>query len=103
MDQLRLGDVGTELVVELTNPAGEVVDLAGFTVGFHFKKPNKTTAVVSGSLYTDGTDGKVSYVTQAGDIDRVGVWRYQVRVTKAGTALTSDEGLFEVTPVLVEV
>ncbi len=100
MDSMYQGDAGTELRVTLLGPSGSQ-DLSGATlVEFIFLKPSGARLRVTASLYTDGKDGTVSYLTSAGDLDQLGLWRYQVRVTIGTRRVHSEEGHFKVEEVL---
>ncbi len=85
-DEIHKGDIGT--IIELTIKDGTIiVDISGATTKqIFFRKPDETTVLTkTGTLTTDGTDGKVRYTTISGDLDEVGVWQVQAHViTPAG-------------------
>ncbi len=57
---------------------GVAVNLASVTAkDLYFKKPNGTVLQKPASFVTNGADGKLQYVTQAGDLDRAGTWKVQ--------------------------
>lgn len=98
MYEMRKNDVGVELLVTLKDPQGDAVDVsAASAIVFKFLKPDSTVLSATGSLSGTGADGKVRYVTQSGDVDQSGIWRYQVWVTLSGGVLHSDIGSFKVT------
>lgn len=72
---VQAGATGVALVVLVTRQSdGEPFDLSGATaltirIGF----PDGTSIDHAAQLLTDGTDGKMFYVAQAGDLDEVGV------------------------------
>jgi len=87
---MNVNDVGT--ILELTvKENGAVVDLSSQTaLSIFLKKPSGTTASKTGTLTTDGTDGKFRYTTLTGDIDETGTWTLQGKVViSAGTFYTS--------------
>lgn len=67
---------------------------------FVFVKPTGTELVATGpsiTVVTDGLDGRLRYVSQAGDLNEQGEYRLQVEVTFLdGTVLKSDIGTFTV-------
>jgi hypothetical protein len=79
MANLHVGDYGTHFIATVKDPAGIVIDVSESTnITFTYKKHDKTTIEKTGTFNTDGKDGKVLYVTQAGDIDQAGTWNVQV-------------------------
>jgi hypothetical protein len=76
-----LGDYGTEFIGTIKNPRGEVVSVgAASVIEYEFRRPAGTAFLRTGSLYTDGSDGKDIYTTVNGEIDSVGYWTWQVRI-----------------------
>lgn len=97
MDTVRELDIGVELLVTLKDPDGAVEDVSDASViRFRFRKPDGTEISRTGSLKTDGTDGKVSYTSVENDFDQVGLWRYQVYVEAGSTKRTSTQTSFRV-------
>lgn len=102
MDEIRKSDVGVKFLVTLQNPQGTAEDVsAASLIRFHFVKPDRTVLSVTGAFEGTGADGKVQYTTVSGDIDQLGLWRYQVYITLSGGVLHSDVGMFRVTEILV--
>lgn len=109
-----LYDDGTKFVLEIVDcqlvggvPTESVVDISTATgMWVIFRRPDYTYLKVSASLYTDGTDGKIVYTTtgdpnnQTGDLDQLGDWEVQGRVTLPGGTWSSDTGTFEVIELL---
>lgn len=95
--EVREYDVGIELLVTLTSN-NEVFDVSTATsILFRFRKPSGTEVSKTGILKTDGTDGKVRYVSVANDFNEIGTWRYQVYVELAdGSKRTSEMSKFKV-------
>lgn len=98
-ETLRVGDVGTEIIVTITDD-DEVVDVSTATIVFIFRKPNCDVVEKTGTKTTDGTDGKVQYTTESGFLDARGEWRFQVRITIGSDVWTSTQGGFTVEPTL---
>lgn len=89
---LQVGDVGYPLVVTYTELNGDEKDLSDVTeILFFIKHP--TTGVVlevEGEFDSDGVDGKVKYLTEAGDISAEGLHQIQAKVTAPSFVLHSD-------------
>lgn len=78
--EIRVDDIGTTFRVTIKNKStGEIQDISdATTLDFIFTKANKEIVTKDGTLVTDGSDGKVEYVTLEGDLDVAGTWRLQV-------------------------
>jgi hypothetical protein len=75
------------VVVELTvQQKGTVVDIssASATKQIIFKKPDASTITKNATFTTSGSDGKLQYITIAGDLDQVGDWQAQAYVIMSG-------------------
>ena len=72
--ELHLGDVGTIIRVTVMED-GEVVPIDSATVKkIKFTKPSGTIVLKDAEFTTDGTDGKLQYITLANDLDELEVW-----------------------------
>jgi hypothetical protein len=98
MNIVYLGDIGTKFRCTIKDQDGDVVPLVGLTTKIiTFIRPDTTTFNVNASFETDGTDGKVYYVTAANDINRLGIWRFRGVVTYGnGQTFKSDIHTFKV-------
>lgn len=94
--QIRKGDVGTDF--ELTILAdGEVVPLGpATTLSVIFDKPDGTNVTKTGTLVTDGSDGKLHYVFEEGFLDQAGDWRFQALVVLPTGSWRSEIQTFKV-------
>lgn len=70
--------VDTTFEVTVTNEAGTVVSLAtAAPIQIVFRDPSGTETIVTASLTTDGTDGKMKYKDLTGALtNAVGLWKY---------------------------
>lgn len=94
-------DIGTVFEITLLDTDQAIFDLtSASTMEIRFKKPDPTAAtVVKTAVWTtDGTDGKMQYVTVANDLDMVGDWHLQGYVVTAQWTGFSSIGQFEVQP-----
>ncbi len=97
MNKLQLNDVGTKFVLTIheestADPCTLVaVDISSATaMTLEFAKPDGTTFSRTAVLDSTGTDGKLKYVTIAGDINAAGKWRVQAAATIGGWVGRSD-------------
>jgi len=95
-EEIHKNDVGT--VFELTVKDGSsTVNLSSATKKqIIFSKPDATTSTKTASFKTDGTDGILSYVTVAGDLDQSGDWQVQAYVEITSGKWHSDVATFTV-------
>ncbi|MFQ3578869.1 MAG: hypothetical protein SNJ71_01850 [Bacteroidales bacterium] len=78
--QLSVGDYGTKIVLTILDQNKNPV-IINDPVRIDFKRPNHTTFSRNAQILNDGTDGKVFYITQPGDIDMPGEWILQACIT----------------------
>lgn len=85
-DEVHVADIGTIYELEFKE-GGSVVNLSTFTTKEIFwLKPDGTTKVTNTAVFTtDGTDGKIRYVsTASSEINQAGTWKMQGHVFKTG-------------------
>ncbi len=97
VDEIHIHDIGTELVSTIKD-GNAIVDISGATTKqIILGKPDGTSLIKSGVFTTDGTDGKLEYITVSGDINVIGWWKIQAYiVTSTGGEFRSDIENFEV-------
>lgn len=88
--EIHEGDIGTKLLITVTDD-GSIVDISSASsLSIYIKKPSGTILTRTGVLETDGTDGKMYYITVAGDLDAAGNYKIQGKVVlPAGSYYTS--------------
>jgi len=88
--EIHVGDIGTQLIVTIKDD-GVVVDISSASLlQFILKKPDGQSYTKSGTLYTNGTDGKMYFVSISGDFNAPGNYKLQGKVVLAtGTYYTS--------------
>lgn len=97
-NEVHVGDIGTIFRVTVLD-ANSAIDISGATTRqLIFQKPDGSTLTRSGSLTTDGTDGKLEYASVSGDLDMAGRWSLQVYLVLATWEGKSDIGSFIVYP-----
>lgn len=98
--EIHVNDIGTNFVIELLDGVG-IVDVSTATAMYIiFTKPATATipfeVVQQTAVFdTDGTDGKIKYITIANDLDTAGTWKIQgVIHMPSGSEHSSDIGEF---------
>lgn len=96
IEEIHNGDIGT--IFEVTVYDGNsVVDVSGaLTLQLIFGKPSGNTMTKNATLVTDGTDGKIQYITVNGDIDEDGYWTLQAYIRLAAGNWRSNIADFRV-------
>ena len=78
---IHVNDIGTSLEVVMQDSEGNAVDLSGFTtLGICIQKPDSTILTKVAQFKTDGTDGIIYVLSEAGDLDIIGGYRIQAIV-----------------------
>ncbi len=99
-EEVHYNDIGTLFLVtvnDCVSGTAAVLDVSGAsTIELIFKSPSGASTTQSATLYTDGTDGKITYTTVDGDLNEVGTWRIQAKVVVGGGTFRSDVGTFKV-------
>ena len=95
-NEIHKGDIGTQFTVTVQDGT-TVVDIStASTKQLIFKKPGGTILTKSTSFVTDGTDGKMQYVSVDGDLSDDGVWKMQGKVIIGGNSFSTDITSFKV-------
>ncbi len=96
MDDIHLNDVGTQFVVTVQED-GNVVDISGATTKqMKFKKPDGSIETRTASFQTDGVDGVLTYTTQAGDMNVIGLWELQCYIVVGPQSWHTSTTMFRV-------
>ncbi|NDD83226.1 hypothetical protein EBZ38_02965 [bacterium] len=94
--EIHVNDVGTRFLATIKDN-GEIVNISNASIlSMIFKKPSDNVFYRSGTLYTNGADGKVYYDTIAGDLDEPGLYKLQGRVSLPSGTYYTDIYSFEV-------
>ena len=79
--------VAMELTVVQDNVAQ---DVSAFTAVYYvFRDPSGVVTTKTAAFKTDGTDGVCTYTLADGDIDSIGQWRVQVKLTTASASIST--------------
>jgi hypothetical protein len=94
--QIHVGDIGTQLIVAVFDD-NEIVDISeALSLNIILQKPDGEKNTKSATLYTDGTDGKMVYISTLGDFDEAGNFKIQGKVTLTGGVYYTSVGTFKV-------
>lgn len=102
--EIHVGDIGTVFELTIKDEENDIVDISSqSSMEIVFQKPNHTIVTKNAELVNTGTDGKVQYVTVAGDLDIAGVspkphWALQAVVVLPAGIWNSDIRKFDVHP-----
>lgn len=82
---LRVGAIGVDLIVPLTDSSGNPIDLSTATeMTLYLQQPNASSSVAKvAQRLGSGTEGRLIYTTVAGDLPVAGDWKIQARVKYA--------------------
>lgn len=95
-NEIHKDDIGTIFTITVYD-GSSVADISTATdKRIIFKQPDGNSLTVSGSFYTNGTDGKLTYTTVTGDLSVDGRWRIQAYLTFPSGKFKSDIGVFRV-------
>lgn len=98
--EIHVGDIGTVFRLTLKNEPDSVIDVSSASLlQLKFRKPNGDIVTNLLSLYTNGQDGIVQWVTTtADDLDEDGIWKLQVKLGIGSSIYKSDIVTFVVYP-----
>lgn len=104
MVNIQRSDIGVQFIVTITDEqTSQILDLSSATnIQFIFRRPDKHVYIVSGSLYTSGKDGKVTYISQDTDLTIQGIWKLQVSYQLNDAFKTTIWDSFQVLPNLYD-
>jgi len=97
MVEIHKGDIGTKLILTILDD-GEAVDISACTSKeIMFEKADKTIMTKTASFRTDGTDGKIFWMTTlVTDLDLPGQWKIQGKISIGGGTWRTQVGVFRV-------
>lgn len=94
--EIHADDVGTQLIFTVKED-GQAVDISlATTTDLEITKPDTTKLQKNASFFTDGTDGKLVYVIESGDINIPGIYRIQAKIGLGGGSYSSSIATFKV-------
>lgn len=94
--EIHKNDVGTPFTITVGDANGVLDISTSSDKRIIFRKPDGSSTTVSGTFSTDGTDGKIVYTFQDGDLDVDGRWRVQAHLTFPSGSWYTDVNIFRV-------
>ena len=99
-EEVHYNDIGTVILVtvnDCVSGTSTVLDLSGAsTLELILQSPSGSSTTKTAIFDTDGTDGKIKYLSVDGDFNEVGTWRIQAKIAIGGGIFRSDVGTFRV-------
>lgn len=96
IEEIHKNDIGTKFLVTVMDGAA-VVDISSASEKkIIFRKPNKNILTTDGIFETDGTDGKIYYITVSDNLNIVGDWNIQAKITLPSGIWSSSVARFTV-------
>jgi hypothetical protein len=95
-NEIHLNDIGVQFLVTLKDDTEEVDISSATTKNFLFSKPSGELLTKAGTLSTDGTDGKLYYISASGDLNEIGTWKMQCNIVIGAYTWHSDVISFKV-------
>lgn len=93
----QVGMVGAAVIITCSTPAGVIIDLSSASgLEMEMRRPDGTTLDKAATLHTDGTDGKLKYLTLLGDFNGPGEYFAQGRFTRGSFTGPTQQVSFKV-------
>jgi hypothetical protein len=100
VNEIHVGDIGTIFELTLMDDTVVVDVSSAVAIGtkqIHFVRPDGTASTEEASFTTDGTDGKIQFITpDVNFLDQAGGWKIQGKVTLVTGTWSSDISSFKV-------
>lgn len=94
--EIHVDDIGTQLIMTVKDD-GVVVDISNASsLSVILKKPDGQNYTKTGTLLTDGTDGKMYYTSVNGDFNAAGNYKIQGIVELSGGTFYTSISTFKV-------
>jgi hypothetical protein len=95
-NEIHLNDVGTKFLVTIKDGSSAVNISSASTKEIIIQKPSGTKITATATFDSDGTDGKIHYVTVADDLDEAGSYKLQGKVIISDGTFYTDITSFKV-------
>ena len=83
-DNIQVGAIGLVITLTITEDDVPVNVSTASTKTIRIRKPDGSVVEKAAAFTTNGSEGKITYTTIAGDIDLVGEYRVQAYVVMSG-------------------
>jgi len=95
-DRIHVNDIGTQIILTVLEDGAAYDISSATTLQIIIKKPDTTTLTKTASFFTDGTDGKMVYISVSGDFDVPGYYKIQGKVIIGGSTFYTTTSTFKV-------
>ncbi len=97
-DDIVIGeDIGLQFLIHVVDHDGNFIDLSDFSdFTIYFRKPDHSKFSVPATLYTNGDDGLISYISQTGDLDQIGQYGISASYALAHSVVHTSHDTFMV-------
>lgn len=95
-NEIHLNDVGTKFLVTVTDGSSAVDISSASAKQIIIQKPSGTKLTPAAAFDSDGTDGKMSYITVVNDLDEAGSYKLQGKVVISDGTFYTDITSFKV-------
>ena len=96
VSEIHVGDIGTIFRITIKDGTS-IVDVSSVDSKIiYLQKPDGNTLIKNATLYTDGTDGIIQYVTESGDLDQAGTWQIQAKIDFGTDVFSTNIDKFKV-------
>jgi hypothetical protein len=89
-------DIGTRITVTVTEGGSAMNISTATTKNINLLSPGGTTSENTALFTTDGSEGKIYYVTVTDDIDEEGPWKIQAHIITPSKNFKTKWGTFTV-------
>lgn len=93
VENVVVGEYGYPIYLWLVDEDNIDVDISSYnTIQVLLRSPDDLKLVTyTASLFSDGTDGRLTFTPASGDLDRPGVWSGIVKLTVTSTSVTKSQ------------
>ncbi len=104
-DFLQVDDSSIDLIVTVTQSDGTTpIDISqASSIFIYLYRPDGGLITGNASFLTDGTDGKIQYITQINDCNIQGIYKIQAKYIIGGATKRTEKSSFVVEPNLIGV
>ncbi len=95
--EIHISDLGTAFRYQCLDQDSNIIDLTNVdTMSITFTKPDRSKLIITPVFVTDGSDGRIQYLSRNGDLSVPGLWRAEVYISFGTASWHSDITEFRV-------
>jgi len=98
IENVIVGEYGYPVFLHLIDENSDNVDISIYdSYSVILRSPDDLkTVTLTGTLFSDGTDGKLYFTLTSGDIDREGTWKGMVKLTDNSPSAVAKSHVFDI-------